>query len=365
MKPAAGNRILVTLITLFFVFGCVAVRDHATPETGPGTAVAVTLMTFNVENLFDTKDDAGKVDETYLPIAAKQNQAHIAACNKIPVERWRDDCLYLDWSEAVLDHKLKVVADAIRQVNGGSGADIIALQEVENLGILERLRNDYLADLAYLPGILIEGTDLRGIDVAFLSRLPLANPPLLHPFEVPQFPERQGDTRGVLQADFLLPDGSILTGFSVHFPAPFHPTEMRVAAYEHLNQLRNDLPDSRHAFAAGDFNTSSSEDADKDLLDKHARRIWKVAHDIGCDACKGTHYYARDDSWSFLDTILFAEARGRKTTAQIRADSVGIANRNPAQVSGFGTPERFNAADRSGVSDHWPMIATVEVTQKQ
>ena len=37
---------------------------------------------------------------------------------------------------------------------------------------------------------------------------------------------------------FELPDGSVLTGFSVHFPAPFHPTEMREVAYRRLNELR-------------------------------------------------------------------------------------------------------------------------------
>ncbi len=363
MTSAADFRALAALIALCFLYGCAAVPDQ--PDVGTDAAVAVTIMTFNVENLFDNRDDVGKVDETYLPIGAKQNREHMDACNGIPVKRWRDDCLYLDWNDAVLDHKLTVVADTIRQVNDGMGADIVALQEVENIEVLERLRSDYLADLGYLPGILVEGSDRRGIDVAFLARVPLANPPTLHPFEIAEFPGRRGDTRGVLQADFRLPNGAILTGFSVHFPAPFHPTEMRIAAYRHLNRLRDALPEDRHAFAAGDFNTTSSEDAEKKILDRYARPTWTVAQDIGCAACKGTHYYARDDSWSFLDTILFAPARSEKTTAQIRADSVQIARQNAAQVSATGTPERFNAADRSGVSDHWPIIATVEVMQKQ
>ena len=197
MKLAGSSRIFLALITLFFFSGCAAIRDEGAPTPDPGAAVAVTIMTFNVENLFDNHDDIGKVDETYLPIGAKQNRDHMDACNEIPVKRWRDDCLKLDWSDATLDHKLKVVADSIRQVNDGSGADIIALQEVENIEILERLRNDYLEDLGYLTGILVEGSDRRGIHVAFLSRLPLAYPPILHPFELPRYPDRQGDTRGV------------------------------------------------------------------------------------------------------------------------------------------------------------------------
>ena len=96
---------------------------------------------------------------------------------RFAVESWRDECLYLDWSDAALDFKLGVLAATIRQVNDGRGADIIALQEVENVAVLERLRSEYLGDLGYLPAILVEGTDTRGIDVAFLSKLPLLGEP--------------------------------------------------------------------------------------------------------------------------------------------------------------------------------------------
>ncbi|MGB5449436.1 MAG: endonuclease/exonuclease/phosphatase family protein [Woeseiaceae bacterium] len=352
------------LVSLLFA-GCASVVERKPADKGTSPPLAVTVMTFNVENLFDNDDDAGKDDKAYLPIEAKQNDAHKAACNKIEVARWRDECLNLDWSDATIEHKLSVVADTIRQVNGGQGADIIALQEVENVAILERLRSAYLAGLAYEPAILVEGADNRGIDVAFLSKLPLAHPPILHPLTLPGFAEREGDTRGVLQADFELANGSILTGFSVHFPAPFHPTAMRIAAYRQLTELLMSLPDERPAFAAGDFNTTSTEDHDKGMLDTYARPYWRLAHDVGCDDCKGSHYYARGDSWSFLDMILFAPPRGGKTTARIRADSVQIANRNAAQVSRNGTPERYDASRRIGVSDHWPMIATIELAQKQ
>lgn len=323
----------------------------------------ITVMTFNVQNLFDTDDDPGKNDETYLPLAAKRNDEHIALCNTIEVDSWRALCLDLDWSPEALEHKLTVLAATIRQVPGG--ADIITLQEVENVAILERLRSEHLADLGYLPPILIEGSDLRGIDVAILSRLPLAEPATLHPLRLPEFPEREGDTRGVLQASFALPDGDRLTAFSVHFPAPFHPTEMRISAYEHLTSLLDALPDNHHAFAAGDFNTTSAEDAEKGMLDRFARPHWTLAHDIGCDDCQGSYYYAVDQTWSFLDMILFAPARGGKTTAQIRGDSVVIANAFRAQRTESGTPQRYLSDNRVGVSDHWPMVATIEITRKQ
>jgi hypothetical protein len=352
--------------TICVALALAACRETDQPAAAP--AQSLTIMTFNVENLFDNLDDPGKDDGTYFALADKQNDAHRAACAKIEVRSWRDDCFELDWNDEVIDRKLRVVAEAILQIGDGRGADIIAFQEVENIGILERLRSDYLAAAGYLRSVLIEGDDLRGIDVAFLSRLPLAGEPALHPIAFADIPEeRVRDTRGILQADFQLPDGSLLTGYAVHFPAPFHPTGMRETAYTRLNQLRAELPADRPAFAAGDFNTTSKENAEKDLLGRLVRPHWTIAHEVGCDGCPGTQYYAPDDSWSFLDMILWSpfRERGADATWSIRADSVQLANKTAAQTSASGTPARFDVADGRGVSDHWPRVMTIESKQKQ
>jgi hypothetical protein len=255
-------------------------------------------MTFNVENLFDNVDDPGKEDHTYLALTDKQSDEHKAACAEIEVARWREQCLDWDWSDNIIEQKLSIVADVILQADKGRGPDIVALQEIENIGILERLRTEYLAAAEYGPGILIEGDDLRGVDVAFLTRLELAGSPVLHRTDFSGAgKDRVYDTRGILEATFVRPDGTLLTGYSVHFPAPFHPTEMREAAYRHLNALRAALPPDRDAFAAGDFNTTSLEDRKKDMLGRLARPSWTVTHEVGCEGCKGTYYYAPGRSW--------------------------------------------------------------------
>jgi len=325
---------------------------------------SVTIMTFNVENLFDNSDDPGKNDRTYFALAEKQTDEHKAECAKVEVKRWRDQCLYWDWNDEVVEQKLAAVAAAILSAGGGRGPDILALQEIENISILERLRTEYLGTANYLPAILIEGSDIRGIDVAFLSRLPLAADAQLRAFPKNKFDEkRQADTRGILEATFELPDGQLLTSFAVHFPAPYHPTEMRIAAYDHLNALKSTLPADRPAFAAGDFNTTSNEDGKKDMLQRFARPLWEIVNDQGCSGCLGSSYYARDDSWSYLDMILWSPAafRGENATWEIRAGSFAIANKGPGQTSKKGTPARFDAANGSGVSDHWPVIFAIEL----
>ena len=355
-------RLVIASALTSVLVACQRIETEA-PATEPASVPPVSIMTFNVENLFDNVNDPGKNDVTFLALSEKQNDKHKAVCGKIEVDHWRDQCLNWDWSDDIIEQKLEVVAGVILQVNDGRGADIVALQEIENFGILERLRNEHLADAGYGPAILIEGHDLRGIDVAFLTRLPLAEPPTLHQINFGDAEEKHvADTRGILEATFTLPDGSLLTGYAVHFPAPFLPTAMREAAYRHLNGLRSALPADRPAFAAGDFNTTSIEDRDKAMLERFARPQWTVGHELGCDGCKGTSYYARRDDWSFLDMILWSPASdsGENATWALRADSVRIANRATGQVRPDGTPWRFEMPGGEGVSDHWPVVAVIE-----
>jgi hypothetical protein len=96
------------------------------------------------------------------------------------------------------------------------------------------------------------------------------------------------------------------------------------------------------------------------MLQRLVRPHWQIAHENGCEECRGTYYYAPDDNWSFLDMILFSPGSGAKTTWQIRADSAWIGNRSEAQVTLSGTPAGFDGNKLRGVSDHWPVVVTIE-----
>ena len=86
--------------------------DH-TDRQESNAAPSVTIMAFNVENLFDNDDDAGKNDHTFLAIEDKQNDAHKALCEPIERDFWRQQCLDWDWSDEIIDRKLAAVAGAI------------------------------------------------------------------------------------------------------------------------------------------------------------------------------------------------------------------------------------------------------------
>ncbi|MEM8981491.1 MAG: endonuclease/exonuclease/phosphatase family protein [Pseudomonadota bacterium] len=354
MRPFFACRCLSWLAFLACI-GAVACARTPTPD--PAT---VTVMTFNVENLFDTVDDPDRRDETYLPLSAKQTAAHRALCADVAVDVWRRECLEWDWNERVYATKLERIANAILQENSGRGPDVIVLQEVENRAVVAALRDRFMPDAGYRTLALIEGQDTRGIDVAILSRLPLDGSPTLHPGFFDDYPNGpRNDTRGILEASLRLPSGVTLTVFAVHFPAPFHPHIMREQAYTHLNRLADKVSAAHVVVAAGDFNTTEEENRAHGLYERFLYPAWEIAHENGCEDCPGTFFYRRDQVWNHLDLILWR--RPASDGPSVRIDDVRLANQAPFQTSPAGTPQPFDLPEALGVSDHWPVVAEFSI----
>ena len=146
-------------LKLFIVILCLSTATSAN---------SFSVMTLNTQNLFDTHDDAGKDDKAYLPLEKKQSPDHKKSCNRIKVQSWRNECLFLDWNEETKDAKLTNLVSLITSYNK-TGPDILALQEVENIKILEQLFN-LLEPFGYIDFKLLESRDRRGIDTAYISK---------------------------------------------------------------------------------------------------------------------------------------------------------------------------------------------------
>jgi endonuclease/exonuclease/phosphatase family metal-dependent hydrolase len=103
-------------------------------------------------------------------------------------------------------------------------ADVLALQEVENLDALRRFNRDVL-DQPHAYEALVEGNDPRFIDVAVLSRLPIANL-TSHRFEVhPDDPTTPVFGRDLLELQVLTRTRGrkLLTLFVTHLKSKFVP----------------------------------------------------------------------------------------------------------------------------------------------
>lgn len=114
---------------------------------------SIKVATFNVENLF----------------ARFQFRRNLRNLDKIIRDGWIAKHTYFTIHKEAAK---AITAEAIK----ASDADIIALQEVENLDTLKKFRTDFLGGRKSYPyAIAIDGNDPRRIDVAVLSRYPLVD----------------------------------------------------------------------------------------------------------------------------------------------------------------------------------------------
>lgn len=120
---------------LVLLAGCAP--DLGTSGPGGRAAATVRVATWNVHDLFD------EVDRTVAP----------GDLDPVP-------------APAAVEAKLDAVAAVLLRLD----ADVVVLQEVESAAVLARLA----ARAGYPEARLVEGLDPRGIDVAALSRLPVA-----------------------------------------------------------------------------------------------------------------------------------------------------------------------------------------------
>ncbi|MBE8221697.1 MAG: endonuclease/exonuclease/phosphatase family protein [Bdellovibrionales bacterium] len=346
---------------LFFCFFILTSCTHSEQWEQKQEANTVSIMAYNVENLFDTLHDKGTRDFSYLP--KKDKHLFVKECNKINNSYYRRTCLNLDWNKNILSKKINNLATAILQVNKGMGPDILILSEVENLRVLQQL-NKKLKKAKYAI-THIEGFDTRGIDVAFFSRLKKIGKSKLHRinFKARNLKDKKGmsRSRGILESVFALPDGNLINIFGVHFPSPGNPAYWRRQAIASLNTLANRLPKNRLAIAGGDFNIPKKEDNKNHFYEKHLGSVWRVSHLIGCSSCKGTHTYK--GHWSFLDALLIRKIN--KKSWSFKKNSVGTPNKTRVQFNNFSQPARFDAKSGYGTSDHFPIYLQIKKTKNE
>ena len=306
------------------------------------------VMTLNVDNLFDTIDDPGKDDKAYLPIEAKYSDKHKRSCNSIRVKSWKNECLYLDWDEDTKNSKLANLVNSITSYDQ-SGPDVLALQEVENINILNQLYK-LLEPYGYKEIQLLEGNDYRGIDTALISKFKLLDAKLHYITFTGEFENK--DTRPILDIT-LNAYGKKLKIYNVHFPSGFHDVSMRLDSLNVLQELLK--AHSYPSIALGEFNVNTPEDTKLSIYESQ-ENVWSVAHINGCNDCKGSYYYNYLKKWEFLDSIFLSKDRGISYVA----DSINIHRTSDNAYAETGKPKNFNPSTKNGVSDHLPVVAKIK-----
>ncbi len=201
-----------------------------------GQIQSFTVISYNVENLFDTEDDPEKTDEGFTP----EGEYH--------------------WTKSRLYKKLNNLARVIIAAGEWEMPGLVGLCEVENDRVLEMLLNYTPLNRGGYRYIHHESPDPRGIDVALLYR-PEVFSVLAH--RAVPIKDSSGNilkTREILFVSGRLPNGDTLHVFINHWPSKYGGVAgsmpRRFAAARTLRQLTDSLQASQqcHIVIMGDLN---------------------------------------------------------------------------------------------------------------
>jgi len=248
----------------------------------PSLAAEFYIASWNVENLFDLEDDPDvEYDEDFTPQSPKK------------------------WTKERLEIKLKNLSDAISKMNGGKGPDVLGLCEVENLKVVEMLR-DKLAPLGRKYEIVHKDSPSdRGIDCAMLydtNEFSLADSKF-------HFVDAE-KTRDIIEAKLHRAGGDLFV-FVNHWPSRHNDEWQRLKAADVLRKRLDEIlaaDPKADIVMVGDFNDEPDNKSLKDHL-RSAQTKEKLPDGAVFDTTaslvtdkKGTYLY--DNEWELIDHII-------------------------------------------------------------
>jgi len=208
-----------------------------------------TVAFYNVENLFDTKDDPGVMDEEFTPASEKE------------------------WTQERYQTKIQHIGRVLTSLGDGHFPAIIGLSEVENRQVmLELIHSDQFSG-AYYGVVHEDSPDERGIDVGLLYRpdqfkyLSHQSIPISFPFD----PETR--VRDILYVQGVAKGGDTLHVFVNHWKSRYGGREetekFRVFSARklkhHTDSILGRNPQA-HIIAIGDFNDEPANTSLKETL---------------------------------------------------------------------------------------------------
>lgn len=355
------------MISSLLIIACtfsISVLAHA------GSKERFTMMSYNAENLFNAVHDEGTDDYEYLPLELKEgiyaNETRAFCGNK-------GDCANKDWTDAVYKKKLQNIAKSILSYNNGKGADVVMMQEVENIQVLNDLIKT-MPNSGYKYVQLIEGKDKRGIDPGAISKIPFTSSKLHLPADA------KGVKRGTLEVNLLIKNVKV-TLMSNHWPSQANPVADRMTAAKIVEKAVKDAAASDIIVSAGDFNTTETEKPNaveymKNLMvDARSK-----ATELGVKLFPGS--YKHGGKWGSLDRIFVKVQNSKKILPIYETFNVYaplFILKSKGNVSTFKTgktpnpgpsdsidynkyePFRFDYSKNDGFSDHLPSVISFEI----
>jgi endonuclease/exonuclease/phosphatase family metal-dependent hydrolase len=319
-----------------------------------------TILCYNVQNLFDDVDHGTEYSD-YDPGRGS-------------------------WGSDEVEKRLQAVAEAVRRSTFG-GPDVLALQEVENLELLNRLCDGPLRRGQYLYRALVP-VEGQAFHCAIASRYPIGRVGAWHPEEADGGPQR-----AILEAEIELPNGRLFL-FNAHWKSKLGGIESTeearrasaAALGKRLTAVFREDP-TADVVVAGDLNENLREPELEELGVPGALSVWDPAStcsdrtlyltaepparslDGGCLLLYEPWFEIdREERWSYV-------YRGRPQTPDHVLLSAGLFDGKGLvyRTGGFrvirpafllGSPTGHPVAareDGSGYSDHLPLLLRLRI----
>lgn len=290
------------------------------------------VMGYNLQNLFDTVDNPRTNDEEFTPNGKQR------------------------WTDAVLTDKMRNLGEVIR----GEMPDVMAVSEVENQEVLERMVDVGLNGAGYKYVMAADSRDSRGIRPGIVSRLPIVSHKS-HQVSRPEWVERgqRKFGRDIFEVTIDTGAGGEVTVLASHWlskaggPVRDGWREQEAQSMREIMQQITAKNPGRLVIALGDFNddlrSSPIRDGLKPLLDLKDFLAAGPEAIFAADSeimnlpgdQRGTHYYHPKHEWNTLDHVFVAAGRDLKSgrVKGYHYDPKSVRVVHPRQfMSGDGSP---------------------------
>jgi predicted extracellular nuclease len=274
--------LLASLAFLFFA-SCADAQPPVKKTKEP-----IRIAFYNVENLFDTKDDPNVKDEEFLPDGKNK------------------------WTEERYKTKLDNLAKVILAIGDGKGPAILGMSEVENKGVLEDLTQKTALKEQQYGIVHYDSPDGRGIDVAMIYKKAKFQVLDSKSLRMPQPSDSMLPTRDVLLVKGIVGGRDTLFIMVNHWPSRRNGTtesqQRRLIAANFIKHIEDSLQKENpnvQVLAMGDLNDEPTDEslrgithaADQARRDGFVNMMWSLKK-----SGDGTHYYKGEKS--MFDQIL-------------------------------------------------------------
>ncbi len=260
----------------------------------------------------------------------------------------------------------KTIRNLTKQAIKSIDADVLALQEVENLEVLRRFRSQFLGGSRNYPhALVIDSYDPRKIDVAVFSRYPITHVRTHQDYQNKK--KSRVFSRDCLEVDVDF-KGDRITLYVNHFKSMMGGRKKTRArrleqakAVKAIIKRRFGPKPGKHPFIVlGDLNdymNTDSEGTPSISSIVNWNQVENVVNRIPNEDERWTHFYPKKKSYHQLDYILVSKSLASKV------EDVAIERRGiPKRAERF-KGKRFKnvGQDNPKASDHCPVVIEIKI----